>query len=184
MRFIGGIDPGLTGALAVLDFEEYKLHLWDTPVVETRVGDAIRKRCNVDAYVDAFTHFPLDYCTIENVHSMPNDGPVGAFTFGKVTGIAIGIAAALDIPMPSVSPAKWKLQMQVPADKKLSKVRSYQLFPNCAAAWSRDMDHGRSEAAIIALYGAIVAGSTPTKAFSLGLVNGTPLKRKPPHGKK
>lgn len=178
MRYIGGIDPGLTGALAVLDFHDYHLHLWDTPTVATKVGDKIRKRCDVDGYVAAFTHFPLDYCTIENVQSTPNDGHVGAFTFGKVTGIAIGIAGGLDLPLASVAPAKWKMQMQVPADKKAAKYRASQLFPNCAPGWSREMDHGRAEAALIALYSAIVLGLQPTQPFTLGLVNGDPLKMK------
>jgi hypothetical protein len=106
-----------------------------------------------------FKHFPLDYATIENVQSTPNDGHVGAFTFGKVTGIAIGIFAGLDIPLASVAPAKWKMQMRVPADKKASKNRASELFPNCTAGWSREMDHGRSEAAIIALYTAITSAS-------------------------
>lgn len=178
MRYIGGIDPGLTGALAVLDFEKFHLHLWDTPTVSVKVGDKIRKRCDPGAYADALAHFPLDYCTIENVQSLPSDGHVGAFTFGKVTGIAIGIAAGLDIPLASVAPAKWKMQMQVAADKKAAKYRASQLFPNCTGGWSREMDHGRAEAAIIALYSAILVGLTPSQPFQLGLVNGAPLKRK------
>lgn len=178
MRYIGGIDPGLTGALAVLDFEEFLLHLWDTPTYEANVGGKSRKRPDACAYADAMAFFPIDYCTIENVQSLPSDGHVGAFTFGKVTGIAIGVAAGLDIPLASVAPAKWKMQMQVPADKKAAKHRASQLFPHCTAGWSREMDHGRAEAAIIALYTAIVAGLQPTQPFHLGLINGTQPKRK------
>lgn len=179
MRFIGGIDPGLTGALAVLDFETFHLHLWDTPTVSVKVGDKIRKRCDVDRFVEVFQHHPIDYCTIENVQSTPNDGHVGAFTFGKVTGITIGIAHALDIPLAQIAPAKWKMQMQVPADKKAAKLRASQLFPNCSAGWSREMDHGRAEAAIIALYSAILAGLKPTQPFTIGLINGErPVTRK------
>lgn len=177
MRFIGGIDPGLTGALAVLDFDEFVLHLWDTPTVSVQVGDKIRKRCDPDAFVAAASKHPIDYALIENVQSTPNDGHVGAFTFGKVTGIAIGIFAGLDIPLGSVAPAKWKMAMQVPADKKASKLRASILFPNCTAGWSREMDHGRAEAAIIALYAAILNGMAPSQPFTLGLVNGQPPKK-------
>lgn len=178
MRYIGGIDPGLTGALAVLDFQDFKLHIWDTPTVSVKVGERVRKRCDPERFVEAFAHFPLDYCTIENVQSLPSDGHVGAFTFGKVTGITIGIAYGLDIPLASVAPAKWKMQMQVPADKKAAKYRASQLFPNCTAAWGREMDHGRAEAAIIALYSAILAGLAPTQPFTLGLINGEVPKLK------
>jgi crossover junction endodeoxyribonuclease RuvC len=181
VRFIGGIDPGLTGALAVLDFQDFVLHLWDTPTVSVQVGDKIRKRCDPDAFVAALSRHPLDYALIENVQSTPNDGHVGAFTFGKVTGIAIGCCAGLDIPLASVSPAKWKMAMQVPADKKASKTRASGLFPNCTAGWTREMDHGRSEAAIIALYAAITNGLSPSQPFTLGLINGQPPKKAKAH---
>jgi hypothetical protein len=179
MRYIGGIDPGLTGALAVLDFQDFRLHIWDTPTVSVQVGDKIRKRADVDEFVRAALKFPIDYATIENVQSTPNDGHVGAFTFGKVTGIAIGIFAGLDIPLASVSPAKWKMQMQVPADKEAATRRASQFFPHCTGAWARKMDHGRAEAAIIALYGGIINGLAPSQPFTLGLINGTQPKRKP-----
>jgi Holliday junction resolvasome RuvABC endonuclease subunit len=179
MRFIGGIDPGLTGALAVLDFQNFHLHLWDTPTVTVKVGTKERKRCEPDAYAQALRHFPLDYATIENVASTPNDGHVGAFTFGKVTGIAIGCCAGLDIPLASVSPAKWKMAMQVPADKREATHRASNLFPHCTAGWSRLMDNGRAEAAIIALYASILLGMRPTQPFTLGLINGLEPTLKP-----
>jgi hypothetical protein len=178
VRFIGGIDPGLTGALAILDFDQFVLHLWDTPTVSVQVGDKIRKRCDPDAFVAALAKFPLDFALIENVQSTPNDGHVGAFTFGKVTGIAIGCCAGLDIPLGSVAPAKWKMQMRVPADKKASKNRASELFPRCTGGWTREMDHGRAEAAIIALYAAITNGLAPDQPFTLGLINGLPPKTK------
>lgn len=179
MRFIGGIDPGLTGALAVLDFDLAHLHLWDTPTVSVQVGDKVRKRCDPAAYAKAVGHFPLDYSSIENVASTPNDGHVGAFTFGKVTGIAIGIFAGMDLDLASVHPAKWKMAMQTPADKKAALNRASELFPFCRSAWARQMDNGRAEAAIIALYTAIQLGLQPTRPFQLGLVNGKPLNAQP-----
>lgn len=178
MRFIGGIDPGLTGALAVLDFEKYYLHLWDTPTITVRVGDKDRQRCVPEAYAKAIGYFPLDEALIENVASVPTDGHVGAFTFGKVTGIAIGIFAGKDIPLEGVAPAKWKHKMRVPADKKDSVTRASELFPNCTSAWSRAMDHGRSEASIIGLYHAITLGLLPKQPFTLGLINGQPAPQK------
>lgn len=179
MRYIGGIDPGLTGALAVLDFDLALLHVWDTPTISVQVGDKVRKRCDPAAYAKAVGHFPLDYCTIENVASTPNDGHVGAFTFGKVTGIAIGIFAGIDWPLASVSPAKWKMQMQTPADKRAALNRASELFPYCRPAWARQMDNGRAEAAIIALYTAIQLELAPNRPFNLGLVNGEPYNPSP-----
>jgi hypothetical protein len=173
MRYIGGLDPGLTGALCVLDFNDFRLHLWDTPTVSVKtVGATVRKHCNPKAFTDAMVHFPLDSLLIEKVHSTPNDGHVGAFSFGKVTGIAIGIAAGIEVPFHEVSPAKWKKDLQVPAAKDAAKYRASQLFPDCVGGWKRVMDHGRAEAALIALYNAISLGLKPSKRFQLGLING------------
>lgn len=178
MRYIAGIDPGLTGALAVLDFQDFRLHIWDTPTVSVKTGATVRKRCDPIAFAEAVKHFPIDFGQIENVHSTPNDGHVGAFSFGKVTGIAIGIFAGADIELGSVSPAKWKMDMQVPAHKEASKARASQLFPHCTAGWARALDHGRAEAAVIALYGGIKLGLKPTQPFQLGLINGEVPKPK------
>lgn len=175
MRYIGGIDPGLTGALAVLDFTNYKLHLWDTPTYSVKVGDKVRKRCDELGYRDALATFPLDICMVEKVASTPNDGHVGAFTFGKVTGIAIGLIIGLDIPLDETNPAKWKMAMRVPADKEAARWRAAELFPQCEDAWKRAMDHGRAEAALIALYTAITKDIAPEQPFTLGLLNGEPF---------
>lgn len=177
MRYIGGIDPGLTGALAVLDFEEFKLHLWDTPVVQVKVGDKIRERCDIEAFRKALSTFPLDLCVVERVQSTPNDGHVGAFTFGKVTGITLGLIIGMCLPLDEITPAKWKMQMRVPANKEQARYRASELFPKCADAWRRQMDHGRSEAAIIALHGAIPHDLLPTSPFTLGSLNGSPATK-------
>lgn len=173
MRYFGGIDPGLTGALCVLDFEDYLLHLWDTPTISVKTaGSTVRKRCDPIGFHDALTAFPLDDVTIEQVHSTPNDGHVGAFSFGKVTGIAIGLIAGIGLTPREVNPAKWKKDLLVPANKDGAKHRASVIFPHCTNGWKRVMDHGRAEAALIALYGAIKAGAVPKKAFQLGRING------------
>lgn len=179
MRFIAGIDPGLTGAIVVLDFEKYQMHVWDTPVSIIKMsGGQKRKRAEPTGFVDIFKHHPIDYVMIENVHSTPNDGHVGAFTFGKVTGIAIGVICGLEIQWGEVQPAKWKYTMQVPAVKEASKARASELFPHCTAGWARVMDHGRAEAAVIALYAAILCELQPQRSFTLASINGEDLKSK------
>lgn len=173
MRYIGGIDPGLTGAFCVLDFQTYRLHLWDTPTISVKsVGSTVRKRCDPVKYAAIINHFPLDRLIIEQVHSTPNDGHVGAFSFGKVTGIALGIAHGAGLTVREVSPAKWKKDMLVPAHKEAAKARASDLFPECVSGWKRALDHGRAEASIMALYEAITAGLVPKQKFQLGLING------------
>ena len=178
MQYIGGIDPGLNGALAVLDYQSHRLHVWDTPTFVVEVGGKKRKRCDELAFADALDTYPIDLCMIEKVQSTPNDGHVGAFTFGKVTGLAIGLCVGLGITVDEVTPAKWNLAMQVPKDKEAARYRASGFFPQCADMWRRQMDDGRAEAAIIALYASILNDAKPTQAFKPGLLNGVPFKAK------
>ena len=177
MRYIGGIDPGLNGALTILDFQKCEMHIWDTPTVTVRVGDKNRKRCDPDAFCDALDMVTLDSVAIEKVHAMPNDGAVGAFTFGKTTGIAIGILAAYQIPWVETTPAKWKQDLRVPADKNAARHRASQLFPLCEHGWRREMDDGRAESALIALHHAISIDVLADNPFTLASINGAPPKK-------
>jgi crossover junction endodeoxyribonuclease RuvC len=53
-----------------------------------------------------------------------------------------------------VSPAQWKRAMHLTSDKEQSRARALETFPVCAHHFARKKDHGRAEAALIALYGA------------------------------
>lgn len=172
MRYVGGIDPGLRGAVAVLDLKKNELHVWDTPTYAVKVNGKERKRCDEHAYLDALTAFPLDVAMIEKVQSTPNDGHVGAFTFGKVTGVAIGLCIGAGIELEEVTPAKWKMMMNVPADKDMARQRASMLFPRCVDMWRRQMDDGRAEAALIALYAAISYEVSPSGVIIPGMLNG------------
>lgn len=175
MRYIGGIDPGLRGALAVIDLKHNELHVWDTPTYSVMVSGKERKRCDHHAFHEALNTFPLDVAMLERVQSTPNDGHVGAFTFGKVTGIAIGLCVGSGIELEEVTPAKWKMMMNVAADKDMARHRASMLFPRCADMWRRQMDDGRAEAALIALYAAISYEASPTSVIMPGLLNGEPF---------
>lgn len=175
MQYIGGIDPGLSGGLAVLDLKNYFLHVWDTPTYTQQVSGKNRKRCDAHAYGEALQTFPLDLVMLERVQSTPNDGHVGAFTFGKVTGTAIGLVIGLGYELEEVSPAKWKMQLGVPANKEAARQRASALLPKCADMWRRQMDDGRAEAALIALYAAFDHGVLPEKPFKPGFLNGKPF---------
>ena len=72
-----GIDPGLSGALAVLDGDTKEISFVDTPVVEIRVGKKVKHQ--QDAY--AISSLLRSLCsdkdvmvTIEKVQAMPGCG--------------------------------------------------------------------------------------------------------------
>jgi Holliday junction resolvasome RuvABC endonuclease subunit len=163
-----GIDPGLTGALAFLNTDAHTLAVFDMPTIEITVGNKSRREIRPDRLAEIVDQWNPHHSLIEKVHSTPNDGHVGAFIFGKATGIVYGVFAGINLNLDQVTPAKWKKDMRVPADKDDALLVASRLFPNCTSYWNRKKDHGRGEAALIALYHAIQHGFSPTQPIVKG----------------
>ena len=161
-----GIDPGLTGALAVIDSETKNISFVDTPVVEIRVGKKMKHQ--QDAYVISSLLRALCVdkdvmVTIEKVQAMPGSdgkggrqamGATSAFNFGLGFGMWLGILAALEIPHQQVHPATWKAVMMRDStkDKDASRVKAMQLYPKTAKDLTRKKDHGRADALLMAVW--------------------------------
>ncbi len=157
-----GCDPGLTGAIAFLNTETMRLAVFDMPTEKVQVGDSMRSRLLAYDLAEIIDRYAPDHSLIEKVHSTPNDGHTGAFTFGKATGIVYGIFAGLDFDLEEVTPGKWKKDLRVPADKEEAVAVASRLMPKCSSLWTRKKDHGRAEACLIALYFAIREGFKPS----------------------
>lgn len=173
--WVAGFDPGKSGAAAFLEPYAGQLAVFDMPL--SRLG----KRDQVDAaqLAGICSLVPLGHAVIEAVHAMPRDGAVQAFSFGRSRGVIEGTVAALEIPTTLVDPAVWKRQMRVTADKDVSRARASQLFPACVLLWTAKSHDGRAEAALLALYGALSLGITPTvKVMPHGLPHPSAVKPK------
>jgi crossover junction endodeoxyribonuclease RuvC len=75
------------------------------------------------------------------------------FAFGKGYGIVLGVLAAHGVPVTLVAPAVWKRALGVLKAKDAARARASQLLPQCAGQWPLKKDHGKAEAALLALYG-------------------------------
>lgn len=108
---------------------------------------------------------PLANLYMEEVNASPQMGVVSAFSFGEGKGVLLGVSAAMGVPTTLVKPTQWKKQMRVPADKRAAVQRASQLFPAVAHLFKGPRGgvfDGRAEAALIALYGAMELGRSPT----------------------
>jgi crossover junction endodeoxyribonuclease RuvC len=153
-----GIDPGITGAIAV--FSEGRLiYVQDLPTIEVVVAKGTRKRQNAAALADLIFVSGPDHIYLEEVSTRPGEGAVGAFSFGRGFGQIEGIMAGLNIPYTLVRPQKWKTKLGVPADKGGARMIASRLFPDFAEQFARVKDDGRAEAAMIALYGHQTGGN-------------------------
>ena len=151
-----GIDPGLDGAIALLDEHGFPTDIWDMPTADVKVGG--RKKRELD--ITQLTWILREIASggnrsaiIEHVHAMPKQGVVSSFNFGKTYGATLGILAALGIQVTHVAPPKWKKAMNVRGGKDASRLRASELFPDSAYWWQLKKHDGRAEAALIGYYG-------------------------------
>ncbi len=143
-----GIDPGLSGALALLSPDG--LSVFDVPTLKARARGREINKAEVARWIDASGH--IDHCVIESVAAMPGQGVSSMFKFGYVAGFLAGVVSAHFIPITMVSPRQWKREMMVPKEKDGARARASELFPSHCDLFVRVKDHGRAEAALIALW--------------------------------
>jgi Holliday junction resolvasome RuvABC endonuclease subunit len=151
---ICGIDPGLNGAFAFIDVDADTITIVDMPTVEKN-GKRHVSPAGVGAILN--TYLP-DTAFLEAVHSSPQMGVTSSFSFGRSSGILLGAAGALSLPVVEVPPSVWKPRMGCTADKKQTVAQASKLLPNCIAAWKLVKHTDRAEAAMIAVYGAAIRG--------------------------
>jgi len=147
MKFksILGIDPGVSGALAV--------YYPDHPMI-IAIHDMPVDGKAVDGYELAkiIRQYNPEVAFIEAVHSFSGQGVSSSFNFGCSYGVARGVVAACGIPTTLVSPQKWKRELELSKDKNQSLEMARMLWPD-SDKFKRKKDDGRAEAALIAMYG-------------------------------
>lgn len=149
-----GIDPGLSGAIAILDGTKL-VDVFDMPVVEIQHGKKKRRKISPEMIVSELSDYNgrISAAYVEDVHAMPGQGVTSVFSFGEASGIARGVLAGLLIRTTLVSPVEWKRKLKLGRDKGESRGLAAQLWPCQAGTFKRVRDDGRAEAALIAYWG-------------------------------
>lgn len=141
-----GIDPGKSGALAVMYLDDNRsiTRIKIVPFEEQSYRDALAC-CTGDKAV----------CLVEKVGAMPGQGVVSMFSFGRNLGLIEGMLMALHIPYQLVPPRTWKKEFSLSGDKQTSIDVCKKLFPNInllATPRSRKENDGMAEALLMAEY--------------------------------
>ena len=150
MTRVLGVDPGLTGGVALLDTAGDTLRVEDIPVIALARGAEISETLLAQLIRD----MAPEVAWIERVASMPKQGVASTFKFGMGYGIARGVIGALGVPLFLVTPVEWKREFRLRADKEQSRVLACRMFPASVDRFSRKRDNGRAEASLIAVFGA------------------------------
>ena len=127
MKIIG-IDPGLSGGIAVLENNKV-LNIFDIPVMSE--GKKNKRQLNsallVNLLKENINKEEEVAVVVEQVNAMPGQGVTSMFNFGQTFGALKGICAALELPIFFVRPSFLKLIETSPALKKVS-IKSLTIF--------------------------------------------------------
>jgi crossover junction endodeoxyribonuclease RuvC len=152
------VDPGLAGALAILDGADILL-LEDLPV--HMVGTAGKKatRAELDLHqlhAMLAEHAPYGHAYVERIAARPGQGVTGMLRFGMAYGAIQGVLAAMGVPMTLVLPKDWQRHHGCGPTPDAARRRATQLFPAIAQRLVRKKDCNRADALLIAAYGMAV----------------------------
>ena len=148
--WIVAIDPGITGAVALLDLDNNRIDAIRMPVRNNKVD--VRKLAEHGSNLRTwFTLADLIIC--EQVHAMPGQGVRSMFSFGRSTGIILGAAQALCRgPVIEVTPQQWKKTLGlVGRPKEAAREYSVSTFPEMGS-FDLKRDLGHHDAACMAIW--------------------------------
>ena len=148
-----GIDPGLSGAIAIISTESLKIFDMPTMTVE-RNGKAKRQVSASELAEMLYLYSGRDchvYC--ERVGAVTGQGVTSVFSFGRSFGMIEGILAAFKMPVTYVAPATWVKAVGRGQGKDASRARAMELFPSEQDQFKLKKWDGRADAALIAYWG-------------------------------
>jgi hypothetical protein len=94
------VDPGLSGALAILDARGDIRAALDIPII----GDGAQRRIDAPNLADTVReHMPYTFAIVEQVGARPGQGVASTFRFGQSYGTILGVIGALAIPVRHVA---------------------------------------------------------------------------------
>ena len=143
MRAYVGIDPGKSGAMAVIK-PDGRIDI--VPFDAVQYSKAMAFLCQ---------EFQDIVCCVEKVGAMPGQGVVSMFNFGHNLGLIEGLLKAYGIPYQLVPPQTWKKEFSLSSDKAKSIEACQNLFPDVSLLptnRSRKPNDGMAEALLLAEY--------------------------------
>tara|TARA_B000000532_G_scaffold23589_1_gene16050 strand:+ start:61 stop:552 length:492 start_codon:yes stop_codon:yes gene_type:complete len=153
MRIIG-IDPGLSGGIAILD--DLKIYdIFDMPIMSE--GKKNKNQLNSAQLVNILNKHVLKkentFVIVEQVSAMPGQGVTSMFNFGQTFGSIKGICAALGLPIFYVRPAKWKKHFElINSSKDASRTKVIEMYPSISSRLTKKKDVNKADAILIARY--------------------------------
>ena len=153
MKIIG-IDPGLSGAIAVMH-DKKVINMYDMPVMAE--GKKNKRQLNSSQLVNIIKENINEHeetiVVVEQVNAMPGQGVTSMFNFGQTFGAIKGVCAALKLPIFFVRPSKWKKHFElINSSKDASRTKVIEMYPTLSGQLSKKRDVNKSDAVLIAKF--------------------------------
>ena len=138
MRVIG-IDPGLSGAIAILENNKV-LGIFDMPVMAE--GKKNKRQLNSSQLANIIKENTKNVeetvVIVEQVNAMPGQGVTSMFNFGQTFGAIKGVCATLELPIFFVRPSKWKKHFElINSSKDASRTKVIEMYPTLSKHLSK-----------------------------------------------
>ena len=153
MKIIG-IDPGLSGGIAVLENSKV-INIFDMPVMSE--GKKNKRQLNsaqlVSLIKESIKENEEAAVVVEQVNAMPGQGVTSMFNFGQTFGAIKGVCAALELPIFFVRPSKWKKHFEIiNSSKDSSRTKVIEMYPTLSNQLAKKKDVNKSDAILIARF--------------------------------
>lgn len=157
-----GIDPGLTGAIAVLKIDPNTSILLDYLLYNIPIKKNSKNKLiySIPEMAQILRKYSSGYSSeetqifLEDVHSIPRFKSRPEVSLDRIIGIWQGIIETLEIPYTLVIPQKWKKEFNLITHNKKEAIRvARELFPGAVNQLGRKKDIDKADALLIAEYG-------------------------------
>ena len=153
MKIIG-IDPGLSGAIAVMH-DKKVINMYDMPLMAE--GKKNKRQLNssqlVNIIKENINEDEETIVVVEQVNAMLGQGVTSMFNFGQTFGAIKGVCAALKLPIFFVRPSKWKKHFElINSSKDASRTKVIEMYPTLSGQLAKKRDVNKSDAVLIAKF--------------------------------
>lgn len=150
---ICGVDPGLNGALALLESADGPVRVVDCADMPRGLRGPTSQKEQVDilSLADILRRWKPDVVALELVHAVQDSGAAGAFNFGHSFCAVEATTLTLGISLRMITPQSWKKTMGLhKTDKRASLAMAQRMFPDAPLRLAKH--EARAEAILIAMH--------------------------------
>jgi len=159
MAIVLGIDPGISGALALVERDGRgtlkvlriePLPLWSE---QTKTGKT-RRYLDLPPLLELLASMEADCIVCERMIAAPGISGSTAFSMGATMGVLQAALRAHGARHKLVVSSVWKRALDCPPDKEAARLFAGRLFGS-DDFWPLKKDHNKAEAALIAAWGSM-----------------------------